>query len=218
LVRFCGVGESRVAQWSGSGEVLHAFVYNDTAILVRHWFEVSLTDSHLEHGVRLELRLREPQEHRGSESAAQKIVADRPVWRADLFDRIDGEPGAFEAGHYHPRFDGVEPCARNWTEEIKATPWDWLHGQLVDIAGLAAAGGVELPDPVTDAEQIRADAPAIVAVAQSRAATQCGSKQQCYAWTQDAAPTVHIMLGNLKQPDLLDRDRVSPWLETMPAA
>ena len=54
-------------------------------------------------------------------------------------------------------------------------------------------------------------------MAQSRAATQCGSKQQCYAWTQDAAPTVHLMLDLLKQPDLLDRDRVSPWLAAQPA-
>jgi hypothetical protein len=202
----------------GSGEVLHAFIYNDTAIVVRHWFEVGAADSHLEHGVRLELRLREPQPHRGSESAAQRIVADQPIWRADLFDRIDGETGSFNAAHFHPRFEGPEPCSRNWADEIKATPWDWLHGQLVDIAAVADLGGVELPDRVADAEQIRADAPEIVAVAQSRAANQCGSKEQCYAWTQDAAPIVHLMLDGLKQPELLDRDRVSPWLESMPTA
>src|SRR4051794_34714991 len=93
---WCFGGTSRpVPGWSsGSGDVLHAFVYTDIAILVRHWFEVSLNDSHLEHGARLELRLRDPQPHRGTESAAQKIVTDRPVWRADLFDRIDGTPGA----------------------------------------------------------------------------------------------------------------------------
>jgi hypothetical protein len=197
--------------------VLHAFVYNETAILVRHWFEISLKDSHLEHGVRLELRLREPQPHRGTESAAQRIVADRPIWRADLFDRVDGRAGAFEAAHFHPRFSGVEPCERNWADEIKTTPWDWLHDQLSDIGAVAAAAGVPLPDPAADIEQVRADAPEIVAVAQSRAAIQCGSTQQCYAWTQDAASTVHLMLDLLKQPDLLDRDRVRPWLTAQPA-
>jgi hypothetical protein len=191
--------------------VLHAFVYNETAILVRHWFEVSLADSHLEHGVRLELRLRTPQPHRGSESAAQRIVLDEPLWRADLFDRVDGTPGAFEAGHFHPRFTGPEPSARNWAEEIKATPWEWLHGQLGDLAAVCAAAGVSLPD-AADASQVRADAPAIVAVAQSRAATQCGSAEQCYAWTQDAAPIVHLMLDNLERPDLLDQERAAPWL------
>jgi hypothetical protein len=198
--------------------VLHAFVYNDTAILVRHWFEVSLKDSHLEHGVRLELRLREPQPHRGSESAAQRIVADQPLWRADLFDRIDGTPGGFGAAHFHPRFTGAEPCERNWAEVIKETPWEWLHGQLSDIAAVAETAGVPLPDLAADTEQIRADAPEIVAVARSRAAIQCGSVRQCFAWTQDAAPIVHLMLDGLKQPDLLDRDRAAPWLETQPAA
>jgi hypothetical protein len=149
--------------------VLHAFVYNETAILVRHWFEVSLKDSHLEHGVRLELRLRDPQPLRGSESAAQRIAVDQPVWRADLFDRVDGTPGAFEAAHYHPRFAGDEPSERNWLDEIKATPWEWLHGQLSDIAAVTEAGGVSLADPAADTEQIRADAPEIVAVARSRA-------------------------------------------------
>jgi hypothetical protein len=198
--------------------VLHAFVYNETAILVRHWFEVSVTDSHLEHGVRLELRLREPQPHRGSESAAQRIVADQPLWRADLFDRLDGTPGGFDAAHYHPRFSGVEPCERNWAEAIKASPWAWLHDQLSDITAVAEAAGVPLPGPAADTGQIRADAPEIVAVARSRAAIQCGSVDQCYAWTQDAVPTVHLMLEGLKQPDLLDRDRTAPWLEAQPAA
>jgi hypothetical protein len=196
--------------------VLHAFVYNETAILVRHWFEISLTDSHLEHGVRLELRLRTAQPHRGSESAAQKIVLDEPLWRADLFDRVDGTPGAFEAGHFHPRFTGPEPSERNWADEIKTTPWDWLHGQLTDLAAVCATAGASLPDEA-DAEQVGADAPAIVAVAQSRAAAQCGSAEQCYAWTEDAAPIVHLMLDRLKQPDLLDRDRVAPWLASRAA-
>jgi hypothetical protein len=197
--------------------VLHAFVYNDTAILVRHWFEISLKDSHLEHGVRLELRLREAQPHRGTESAAQRIVVDRPLWRADLFDRIDGVPGAFEAAHHHPRFADAEPCERNWAEEIKAAPWDWLHGRLSDIGAVAEAAGVPLPDATPDVEHVRADAPEIVAVAQSRAALQCHSKEQCHAWTQDAAPIVQLMLDQLRQPELLDRDRVSPWLTAEPA-
>jgi hypothetical protein len=202
--------------------VLYAFVYNETAILVRHWFEVSLEDSHLEHGTRLELRLRDPQPHRGTESAAQKIAVDQPVWRADLFDRIDGTPGAFEAAHFHPRFTGVEPCKRNWADQLKATPWEWLHEQLNDVVALADAGGVRLPGftarLAAEAEQVRADAQAIVAAAQSRAAARCDSKEQCYSWTQDAAPTVHLMLSRLSRPELLDRDRVSPWLATQPAS
>lgn len=192
--------------------MLHAFVYNEIAILVRHWFEISLQDSHLEHGVRVELRLRSPEPHRGTESAAQRIVADRPLWRADLFDRIDGVRGGFEAAHFHPYFNGVEPCERHWADEVRAAPWDWLHDQLSAIAGVAEAAGTRLRKPAADAEQVRADAPAIVAAAQSRAAIQCASKEQCYSWTHDAAHTVHLMLDRLARPELLDQDRVSPWL------
>jgi hypothetical protein len=196
-----------------SGAVLHAFVYKEVAVLVRHWFEVSLADSHLEHGVRVELRLLAPEPHRGTESAAQKIVADRPVWRADLFDRIDGMPGDFQAAHFHPRFLGVEPSERHWADEVKAAPWDWLHGQLSGIADVAASAGAPLVDPALETEQVRADAAAIVATAQSRAATKCLSKQQCFAWTRDAADVVHLMLSRLAQPERLDHDRVSPWQE-----
>jgi hypothetical protein len=196
-----------------SSLVLHAFVYNEVAVLVRHWFEVSLEDSHLEHGARIELRLRAQEPRRGSESAAQRIVADQPVWRADLFDRIDGVPGGFEAAHFHPRFLGVEPSERHWADEVKTAPWEWLRERLCDVAGIAATGGVRLRDPGVEREQVGADAAAIVAVAQSRAAMHCRSKEQCYAWTRDAEKSVHLMLEGLARPDLLDRDRVSPWLQ-----
>jgi hypothetical protein len=192
--------------------MLHAFVYTEVAVLVRHWFEIGQNDSHLEHGVRLELRLRGAEPHRGSQSAAQKISIDRTLWRADLFDRVDGTPGAFEAAHFHPYFDGVEPCKRHWADEVKATPWEWLLRQMSDIAGVASTAGASLHDPAGESEQVRADAPAIVAVAQSRAALNCQSTEQCYAWTQDAAPLVHRMINELAHPELLDRDRTAPWL------
>jgi hypothetical protein len=192
--------------------VQHAFVFNEVAVLVRHWFEIDLTDSHLEHGARVELRLLVPQPRRGSESAAQKVVIDQPVWRADLFDRLDGTPGAFEVAHFHPYFVGVEPCERHWDDAVKAAPWDWLGTRLTDVAGIVAAAGMQLREPTTANEQVRADAEAIVGAARSRAAMLCGSKQRCYDWTRDAESAVHSMLGSLRRPDLLDRDQVSPWL------
>ena len=198
--------------------MLHAFVYTEVTILVRHWFEINLRDSHLEHGARLELRLREPQPHRGSESASQRIVADRPLWRADLFDRLDAEPGGFDAAHYHPVFEGPEPCSRNWDDAVRDEPWEWLRGQLCDLPAVAAAAGAEGAVPNGDAEQVRADAPAIIAAAQSRAAARCTSAQQCHAWTRDAEHAVHLMLDQLERPELLDRDRTAPWLKSHPTA
>jgi hypothetical protein len=192
--------------------VLHAFVYNEVAVLVRHWFEIGLTDSHLEHGARIEVRLRAPQPQRGTYAAAQMIVADQPLWRADLFDRIDGVAGGFEAAHFHPRFLGVEPCERTWADEVKRTPWDWLLRSLSDVPGIAATAGVELSDPEAERAEVAADAPMIVAAARRRAGGECRSKRQCHEWTRDAASAVRRMLEDLERPDLLDRDRVSPWL------
>jgi hypothetical protein len=134
------------------------------------------------------------------------------VWRADLFDRLDGTPGAFEVAHFHPSFDGVEPCDRHWDAAVKATPWEWLEASLSDIAGIVANAGMVLDDPSTANEQVRADSAAIVGAAQGRAPKLCGSAQQCYAWTRDAEGAVHAMLSSLERPDLLDRERVSPWL------
>lgn len=193
--------------------MLHAFVYADVAILVRHWLEVNLADSHLEHGARIEVRAREPQPHRGTESAAQRIVVDRPLWRADLFDRVDGVRGGFEAAHYHPYFDGVEPCERHWADEIKNTPWEWLEAGLRAIDDIGAAAGLRF----ADAEQVRADAGAIVAAARGRAAAECDSAERCHAWTRDAAHHVQLMLGQLARPDLLDRERLAPWTEAASA-
>jgi hypothetical protein len=189
-----------------------AFVFNEVAVLVRHWFEIDLADSHLEHGARVEIRLLVPQPRRGSESAAQQVVVDQPVWRADLFDRLDGTPGAFEVAHFHPYFEGVEPCERHWEEAVKATPWEWLEAGLTDVAGLVATAGMVLHDPATANKQVSADAAAMVDAARSRAPMRCGSAQQCYAWTRDAEGAVHAMLSSLERPDLLDRERVAPWL------
>jgi len=192
--------------------VQHAFVFNEVAVLVRHWFEIDLADSHLEHGARVELRLLAPRPRRGSESAAQAIMIDQPVWRADLFDRLDGTPGAFEAAHFHPHFVGVEPSDRHWADEVRAAPFDWLGSCLTDVARVVADAGVLLRDPAATNEQVGAEAEAIVSAARSRAPMLCGSKEQCHAWAWDAEDAVHAMLGSLQRPDLLDRDRVSPWL------
>jgi hypothetical protein len=192
--------------------VLHAFVYNEVAVLVRHWFEIGLTDSHLEHGARIEVRLRAPQPQRGTYAAAQVIVADQPLWRADLFDRVDGVPGGFEAAHFHPRFVGVEPCERTWADEVKKAPWDWLHDRLSDIPDIVATAGARLTDAEPERAEVAADAAMIVAAAQRRAGGECRSKRQCHDWTRDATSAVRLMVDDLERPDLLDRDRVSPWL------
>jgi hypothetical protein len=92
------------------------------AVVVRHWFEIDLEDASMEHGARIELRELTVHPRRGSESAAQLITLDRPMWRADLFDRLADEPGTFGVAHYHPEFSGNEPCPRAWDPELTAGP------------------------------------------------------------------------------------------------
>ncbi len=179
------------------------------AVITRHWFEIDLDDASMEHGSRIELRELVPAEHRGSESAAQVVTADRPLWRADLFDRISDAPGSYGVAHFHPRFAGDEPCARNWDASLTASPWDWLHRQVAS-AGAAAGHGAWPLDP-HDATQLSGLADVVVAMARQFAPENCGSAAVCYGLTRDAAESVRLMMSYLRRPDLLDEDRVVLW-------
>jgi hypothetical protein len=192
--------------------VLFSFIHSQVAVLVRHWFEIGLTDGVLEHGARLELRLLEPQAHRGTESAAQRFVIDRPVWRADLFDRLDRPAGTFSAAHFHPRFDGHEPSDRVFREELTADPWAWTVGQLSDLEAVADAAGLPPAAVADDAPDVRAQAALIVDTARSLAPAECRSRDQCFRSTRDVAGTVRIMVDNLADPGLLDRAATAAWL------
>jgi hypothetical protein len=117
-----------------------------------------------EHGVRLEVRILERPPLTGSVYAAQPIVIDRPIWRADLLETVDGPPGSGDRFHHHPIFRGWEPGHRKYDEEIKADPAGWLENQLSDLPALLA--GAQVPtDEVGPAEaaQLAAAAPQIAA-------------------------------------------------------
>jgi hypothetical protein len=193
--------------------VLYSFIHSRVAVLVRHWFEIGLTDGVLEHGARLELRLLEPQAHRGTESAAQRFVIDRPFWRADLFDRLDRPAGTFSAAHFHPRFDGDEPSDRVFREELTADPWAWAAGQLSDLEAVGDAAGLP-PDAVKDdAQDVREQVARIVDTARAVAPAECRSRDQCFGMTRDVAGTVRIMVDNLADPALLDPAAIQLWLD-----
>ena len=116
-----------------------------------------------EHGVRLEVRLLERPPLSGSVYAAQPIVVDRPVWRADLLETVAGEPGSHDRTHHHPRFRGWEPGRRQYDEGLSRDPMGWLHERLSDLPGLVA--GAELPPDAIgphDAAQLAMAAPQIV--------------------------------------------------------
>jgi hypothetical protein len=191
--------------------VQHILALSRNAVIVRHWFEIDLDDASMEHGARIELRELVPQPHRGSESAAQLISADRPLWRADLFDRLSDAPGSFGVAHYHPGFSGNEPSSRTWDPGLTADPWGWLRDQ---IAGLGAGPGRQAwPLEPGDAAELSGLADAIVTLARELGPDRCRSAAECFALTRDARESVQLMIRYLQRPDLLDVDWAAPWME-----
>jgi hypothetical protein len=191
------------------GIVQHIVALSCSALIVRHWFEIDLQDSSMEHGVRIELRELANQARRGSESAAQLVTLDRPLWRADLFDRHTDAPGSFGVAHYHPRFLGNEPCPRVWDSELTASPWRWLENQFAHAG--AGQGSEPWPLEAADAAELSRLAAVVVSLAQQFAPDRCTSAAQCFEWTRDVRDAVQQMLGSLRRPDLLDEDWVLPW-------
>ena len=138
-------------------------MFEKVAVVVRTWHEPMNPP---ERGCRVEVRLLADEPWRGTRSAAQRLVIDQPVFRADLFDQVDGPPGNLRSAHFHPRFSGVEPCDRHWRDEIRDDPAGWLAAQLGDLRGLLEASGVEVTDAPwldEDAAALRDALPAIVA-------------------------------------------------------
>jgi hypothetical protein len=189
--------------------VQHILALSHSAVITRHWFEIDLDDACMEHGVRIELRELAPRPHRGSESAAQLITADRPLWRADLFDRLTDTPGSFGVAHYHPEFSGNEPCARTWDPELTANPWPWLRGQIANLG--AGPGRKAWPLERADAEELKGLADVIVDLARQFAPDRCRSAAECFQLTRDVRKSVQLMIEYLRRPDLLDVGWVSPW-------
>ena len=114
-----------------------------------------------ERGVRVELR---KTAHRGTRSAAQEVWVDQPLWRADLFDVIDGPPANLARAHFHPNFEGVEPSDRCWDEQLSRDPFGWLAEQLCDLVVTSGATGDE-DWLAADAAELARNVPTIVEAA-----------------------------------------------------
>jgi hypothetical protein len=191
--------------------VQHILALSQTAVIVRHWFEIDLEDASMEHGARIELRELAAHPRRGSESAAQLVAVDRPLWRADLFDRLTDAPGTFGAAHYHPEFAGDEPCPRVWDPYLTADPWGWLGEQFAQL-GATGAPRPWSADPA-DGGELALLSDEIVLLARQLGPDRCRSAAHCYELTRDAAASVRLMIEYLRRPDLLNQDWVAPWRE-----
>lgn len=116
-----------------------------------------------EHGVRLELRVLERGDLRGSIYSAQPISVGQPIWRVDLLESVAGKPGSFDRTHHHPAFTGWEPGQRVFVRELSADPIAWLAAKLSDLPEVLKEAGVAAdvagPD---DAENLRRAVPDIL--------------------------------------------------------
>jgi hypothetical protein len=190
--------------------VQHILALSRSAVIIRHWFEIDLDDASMEHGARIEIRELPPRPHRGSESAAQVTTVDRPLWRADLFDRLTDPPGSFGVAHYHPRFTGNEPSGRHWDAALTADPWIWLGDQIASLG--TAAGGAAWPLDPGDAAELPSLAGTVVETARQFGPDRCRSAAECFHLTRDVRDAVQLMVATMSTPERLDRDRTALWL------
>jgi hypothetical protein len=116
-----------------------------------------------ERGVRVEVRLLERGELRGSPYSARPIEVSRPVWRADLLEAADGPPGSLNRAHHHPAFRGWDPGRRVFDPAMTASPVDWVASELSDLEGLLERAGVPACEmTAVDAASLRGCVPEIM--------------------------------------------------------
>lgn len=116
-----------------------------------------------ERGVRVEVRLLERGELRGSPYSARPIEVGRPVWRADLLEAADGPPGSLNRAHHHPAFRGWDPGRRVFDPAMTASPVDWVASELSDLEGLLERAGVPAGEvTAADAASLRDCLPEIM--------------------------------------------------------
>ena len=150
--------------------MLQAFVFERVGVVVGDLYFLDPNprpgQEGAEHGVRLELRVFDRGELKGTIYSATPIEVGRPIWRVDLLESVDGKPGSFNRTHHHPKFTGWNPNPRVVLKELSADPLGWLAEELADLPAVLERAGVppETADP-GDADSLRQIAPAIVGVA-----------------------------------------------------
>ena len=152
--------------------MLYVFGFERTGVVISDLYFVDPApvkgQEGAEHGVRLEVRLLERGELKGSIYSAVPIGVGRPIWRVDLLESVDGPPGSRDRMHYHPALHGWEPGPRVFDPELTADPAGWVGRQLSDLEKLLAdAGAGGDPADAADAAELRRAVPEITGAVSS---------------------------------------------------
>jgi hypothetical protein len=147
--------------------MLYAFGFGRVAVLASDMYillpEPQPGQEGAERGVRLEVRMLERGDLRGSMYSAQPIEVGQPVWRADLLEAVDGPPGSLNRAHHHPAFSGWEPGRRVFDPDLTAGPVEWVGEQLSDLEALLDRAGIPAAEWVAaDAKALRECLPEIM--------------------------------------------------------
>jgi hypothetical protein len=140
--------------------MLYAFGFERIGVLVSDLYFVDPRpgpgQDGAEHGVRLEVRMLRQGQLSGSIYSARPIEVGEPVWRVDLLESVDGQPGSLDRAHHHPRFTGYEPGHRVFEPSMSANPVDWVGEQLSDLGALLERAGVTTDESfAADASSLR---------------------------------------------------------------
>lgn len=115
-----------------------------------------------ERGVRIELRRFERDPLHGSVYSAVPIRIDRPIWRIDLLETADSEPGSLNRAHHHPQFHDWDPGYREFVERLSEDPVAWVADRFEAIDEVLEDAGVDdLGDD--DVAALRRAGPAVTA-------------------------------------------------------
>jgi hypothetical protein len=149
------------------GAVLYAFGFERVGVVVSDLYFVDPRprpgQEGAEHGVRVEVRMLEPGELKGSIYSARPIEVARPVWRADLLETVSGPPGSLNRAHHHPAFNGWEPGSRVFDPELSVDPVGWVGKQLSSLVALLTRAGVATDESfAADELSLRDRAPEIM--------------------------------------------------------
>ncbi len=151
--------------------MLYAFGFERVGVLVSDLYFVDPNpkpgQEGAERGVRLELRMLNDDELRGTIYSARPIRVDEPIWRVDLLETVSSPPGTLNRAHHHPKFSGWNPTTRVFDPELSADPVSWLGKQLSDLTAVLERAGIELDASFeADAKRVHERVPEILTAVQ----------------------------------------------------